>query len=66
MRQLTPDPTLWQRFWRSPWTWLVLALVLAQGAWPWHPGTGPVVTAVVGLWCVVQFFGCADKRWGKP
>lgn len=55
--------TQWQRFWRSPWTWLALAsfygVSLAQHKGDW-------LTWGVFILMTLNFFWAADKRWGKP
>ena len=63
----TPRPTLWQRLWRSPWTWLALAVNQAVGVIPHAHGWLGVVTAWGFLILfVVNFTEAANKRWGKP
>ena len=58
-----PTVTQWQRFWGSPWTWLVLgafygaALAQSKGDW---------LTWGVFIVCCIRFWETANKRWGKP
>jgi hypothetical protein len=58
-----PRQSLWQRFWNSPWTWLVPTVFygwfLTQ---PGHDWLTWIVFIVSGL----NFFQNADERWGKP
>lgn len=66
---LSPAPrlTLWQRFWRSPWSHLVMALYFSAIGFGQHHVwylTVLFVTCAVSSW--LNFYNCADKRWGKP
>lgn len=59
-------PTLWQRFWRSPWTWLAW-----MGYWAWAITVHQSAAMAVLCWVFLIFSGFnfgkrANERWGKP
>lgn len=65
--RVKPKVSVWQRFWRSPWTWLVLAVNQAVGVIPHaHGWLGVVAAWGFLILFVVNFTEAANKRWGKP
>ena len=66
-RSWADTPTLWQRFWRSPWTHLVLAVYFTWVAWShkyvWYL---TVLFVAYSIFAWLDFWNKADDRWGKP
>lgn len=62
---MTEEPSLWQRFWRSPWSAVLFVFVFGSlalsdsGWWKW------LNVAIAAYWAC-RFMQLADKRWGKP
>lgn len=62
-----PRPTRYQRIFRSPWTYLVLAVYFTFLATQHHQAwylRALFITVSVLTW--LDFWSKADKRWGKP
>jgi hypothetical protein len=61
-----PTVSQWQRFWRSPWTWLAFSIYQVVWTIPTNHGWSLAFAWIffalfVGMFCVR-----ADERWGKP
>jgi hypothetical protein len=59
--------TVWQRFWRSPWTWLVLTIINGQKLdhyqAHWY---GHLLIYGVFFICLLNFLLRGNGRWGEP
>lgn len=55
----------WQRFWRSPWTYLGLMAWMGWAITSDH-GWWVILDVVLFFYWGVRFFQMADKKWGKP
>jgi len=57
--------SLWQRFWSSPWMWLILGFFLLGLANDAATTAGRVIFSVEGIIALLYFFHYGDRRWGK-
>lgn len=64
---VTTRPTLWQRFWRSPWTWLAFSINEGTAFFHgWQTGWQRWCAFVLWIAFALEFFIKGDKRWGRP
>ena len=65
-RSWADTPTLWQRFWRSPWTWLVFAIGQSFALGGHQSGWSQLAHWGLFILFLVNFLQKANARWGKP
>lgn len=59
------NETLWQRFWRSPFTAFFIAAYFLTGL-EWQTGWERLVCGFGACFAIWIFFRTGDARWGKP
>ena len=62
---MATDASPWQRFWRSPWLWLVLTLINWWSFSTVHSNVRGIYFAAAVI-CSINFFVKGDAKWGRP